>query len=146
MGCTEDSGFDTTEQPSPIQEPAVADEIENSELGGVQNDLLREFPRPDGIVDLRGRSLVEITVSDNVFDERFFRVDPGTTILFRNKGVDVHNVKPAIAGLFPPIEKEALDRGPQTIILDIPGDYPFFCSLHGTSKRGQTGYIVVGNA
>ena len=34
---------------------------------------------------------------------------------------------------------------PQTLVVAAPGDYPFYCSIHGTATRGQTGYLVVGD-
>jgi plastocyanin len=48
-------------------------------------------------------------------------------------------------GAFPKITKEALEDAPQALVLDVAGDYPFFCSIHGTANFGQTGYVVVGD-
>ncbi|MEZ5168712.1 MAG: plastocyanin/azurin family copper-binding protein [Acidimicrobiales bacterium] len=102
-------------------------------------------PGDDKFVDLRGNDVVEIDVRDNVYDARFFVVDPGTQIVFTNRGANTHNVTPAAEGAFAAITTEALSSGPQSIVLDAPGDYPFFCTVHGTAKRGQTGWVVVGN-
>ncbi len=103
-----------------------------------------DVTRPSEIVDLRGQETVEIEIRDNVYDERFFRVDPGTQIVFVNRGANTHDVTASADGAFPKITKEALTAAPQALVLDAPGDYPFYCSIHGTATRGQTGYVVVG--
>lgn len=105
-----------------------------------------DVARPSTIVDLRGQDLVEIEIRDNVFDERFFRVDPGTQIVFVNRGANTHDVTASAEGAFPKITKEALAAGSQALVLTAEGDYPFYCSIHGTQTRGQTGYVVVGGA
>lgn len=106
-----------------------------------------EIVRPDDkIIDLRGETRVEVPISDNVYDVRWFRVDPCTEIVFVNQGANPHNVYPVADGAFPKIEQDALEAGPQALVVAAPGDYPFFCSIHGTqSYRGQTGYLVVGD-
>lgn len=100
--------------------------------------------RPDDLIDLTGMAVVEIEVGDNVFRTRHFRVDPGTEIVFINTGNNQHNVEAAADGAFTKITDATLDEGPASLILDVPGDYPFFCSIHGSATRGQTGYVVVG--
>ncbi|MEM7142170.1 MAG: hypothetical protein AAF548_14195 [Actinomycetota bacterium] len=157
LGCAEDDPFATTVQSATTTEAPAGDGADGDgpvtdatadpvadDSPEPDDDPLSEFPRPAEIVDLRGQALVEIIVTENIFTERYFRVDPGTQILFRNEGSDAHNVKPAIAGAFPTIDKDALNLEPQALVLTEPGDYPFYCSLHGTSKRGQTGYVIVG--
>jgi len=104
-----------------------------------------DVSRPKTIVDLRGQASVLIDIRGNAFNERFFRVDPGTEIVFENNGVNPHNVTASAEGAFETIPKEALEESRQALILDAEGDYPFFCSLHGTETRGQTGYVIVGD-
>ena len=103
-------------------------------------------PAADKIVDLRGQTSVEIIVKDNTFETRRFRVDPGTQITFINRGFNNHNVIASAAGAFPNIDLPTPSTGPVGLILDAPGDYPFFCSLHGTALNGQTGYVIVGDS
>ena len=132
-GSDADPNDDTAED-DPASDPAVFPPVAD------------DINRPREIVDLRGREIVEIEIRDNVFDERFFRVDPATLIVFVNRGSNAHNVIAAAEGAFPEIGRDALDEAPQALVLDAPGDYPFFCSIHGTRTRGQTGYAVVGDA
>ena len=103
-------------------------------------------PRPaaDKIIDLRGQDEIEVVIRGNQFETRFFRVDPGTKIVFVDRGVNPHNVTPSNDGAFPTIDQESLEISPQALQLDIAGDYPFYCTIHGTKTRGQTGYVIVG--
>jgi plastocyanin len=150
LGCAADDPLefavtvqdDTTTPSAPIAATGETDAVEDVVLPPVNPDI----PRPSTIVDLRGQDLVEIEIRDNVFDERFFRVDPGTQIVFVNRGANTHDVTAAAEGAFPKITKEALIEGPQALVLSAEGDYPFYCSIHGTQTRGQTGYVVVGGA
>jgi plastocyanin len=125
---------------------------QTSTTAGVTDDGAADFPplapdisRPDELFDFRGQEVVEIEIRDNVFDARFFRVDPGTRIVFTNRGANTHDVTASAEGAFPKITKEALEDAPQALVLDVAGDYPFFCSIHGTANFGQTGYVVVGD-
>jgi plastocyanin len=106
-----------------------------------------EITRPDDkIIDLRGQARVEVSIRGNQYETRWFRVDPCTEIVFVNNGVNPHNVVPIADGAFPIIEEDLLEEGPQALIVAAPGDYPFYCSIHGTKTfRGQTGYLVVGD-
>ena len=132
---------DDEPEPAPTDD-GVPDDTADATFPPVNPDVAR----PSTIVDLRGQDLVEIEIRDNVFDERFFRVDPGTQIVFVNRGANTHDVTASAEGAFPKITKEALASGPQALVLTAEGDYPFYCSIHGTQTRGQTGYVVVGGA
>lgn len=58
-------------------------------------------------------------------------------------GSTPHNVVPVKESVFERIPDSALDEGPVTLVLEDSGDYPLFCSIHGTATFGQTGYVVV---
>ena len=102
-----------------------------------------QIERPMDLVDLTGNSEITVEVGDNYFRPRNFIVDPGTRIVFVNVGFTPHNVIPTEEGAFERIPDTALSEGPVTLILDDSGDYPLFCSIHGTATFGQTGYVVV---
>ncbi|MEZ5245957.1 MAG: hypothetical protein R2707_12735 [Acidimicrobiales bacterium] len=149
LGCAADDPLEfavtvqddtTTPTASTEADGETVDVAEDSVFPPVNPDV----SRPSTIVDLRGQETVEIEIRDNVFEERFFRVDPGTQIVFVNRGANTHDVTAAAEGAFPKITKEALLEAPQALILTAEGDYPFYCSIHGTATRGQTGFVVVG--
>ena len=147
VGCASDDALEfavTTQEPTATT-PAgddgdAASAVEPAVFPPVNPDVFR----PSEFVDLRGQATVEIEIRDNVFDERDFRVDPGTQIVFVNRGANTHDVTAGAEGAFPKITKEALAEAPQALVLDVEGDYPFFCSIHGTANFGQTGFVVVG--
>ena len=103
------------------------------------------WERPPDIVDLTGRPVVEVEVADNVFRTRDFVVDAGTEIVFVNVGSNDHNVKPSVPDSFPIVPD--FKKGESAALrLDAPGDYPFFCSIHGAPGIGQIGYVIVTDA
>lgn len=69
----------------------------------------------------------------------------GTELTWTNQGRNEHNVRPAIEGAFDSISAASLAvKGDSASRLFAePGDYPYFCSLHGTATNGQTGRIIV---
>ena len=105
-----------------------------------QNPLVR---RPTEFEDLTGRSRVEVEIADNVYRTRNFIVDAGTQIVFVNVGANPHNVVAAAEGAFEKIPEAALQADSAALVLDQPGDYPFYCSIHGGANWGQTGFVVV---
>ena len=88
---------------------------------------------------------MEVEVADNVFRTRDFVVDAGTEIVFVNVGSNDHNVKPSVPGAFPVVADFAKGES-AALRLDAPGDYPFFCSIHGAPGIGQIGYVIVTDA
>jgi plastocyanin len=102
-------------------------------------------PDPAKVVDLTGKKTVQITVKDNAYVPRYFKVSPGTKITFTNKGANDHTVHPSKTGAFVAITSPQLTSGKSaSITLDAAGDFPFYCKFHGTPTVGQTGYAIVG--
>lgn len=139
LGCAADDPIliEVTVQEAPTAAPVVGED---------PPPPTDTVPRPaaDKIIDLRGQERVEVVIRGNQFETRFFRIDPGTQIVFVNRGVNPHNVTASVDGAFPTIGQDSLETSPQALQLDIAGDYPFYCTIHGTKTRGQTGYVIVG--
>ena len=94
--------------------------------------------------DLSGEGATTIVAKDNSYVPQFITVSPGTKITFDNKGRAAHNVIPVQKGAFEKIATEDLQPGDSdTIVLDEPGVYPYYCSLHGTPDKGMFGRIIV---
>ncbi len=95
-------------------------------------------------VDLTGKTAVEIQVKDNFYEPKVFSVDPGTKVTFKNVGNNAHNVVPVQDGAFPAIATGSLDPGmTATITAPSPGEYRFYCSIHGSPNKGQRGAMIV---
>ena len=100
---------------------------------------------PDDALDLTGFATIDIDIQDNAFVQRVVVVSAGTEIVWTNQGRNEHNVRPSIEGAFEPISTLDLAEKGQSASLrfDAPGDFPYFCSLHGTAGNGQTGRVIV---
>jgi plastocyanin len=96
------------------------------------------------IADLTDESDPSVDARDNVFNEKYVEVSKGTTVTFENAGENVHNVLPVEDGAFTPIDADEFDPGDTgTITFDEAGDFPYYCSLHGTKTKGMIGGVRV---
>ena len=60
-----------------------------------------------------------------------------------NDGSNDHDVV-AVGGLDFGVAKEQFAPGQEYAhVFNAPGEYPYYCSLHGTPTAGMTGVIVV---
>lgn len=101
------------------------------------------FPK-DELVDETGKSVVEIKAIDNSLEPRYVMVSPGTRIVWRNEGRNPHDILPDVDGAFPAAKASEMPPGAtHTVTLTEPGDYPYYCSTHGTMKSGMNGAIRV---
>lgn len=90
---------------------------------------------------------VEVTVDaiDNSFRPEALTVAPGTEVLWTNRGRNDHDIVPVDDDGF---GVDAEQFGPGATYryrFTEPGEYPYYCSLHGTKTRGMVGKIVVGD-
>ena len=103
---------------------------------------------PDDAVDLTGSAQVTVVVTDNAFTDRIILVSPGTEVVWVNEGRNDHNVRPSAEGpgpgWFAEVDVGSLaDGGSGSVTFDNVGDFPYFCSFHGTARRGQRGRVIV---
>ena len=95
-------------------------------------------------VNLTGTAKPEVDALDNVFKAKFIEVKAGATVTFRNDGRNTHNVVPVEEIEFTGVEASAFEPGAEVAItFDEPGEFPYYCSLHGTTTKGMTGAIRV---
>ncbi len=95
-----------------------------------------------------GSELILVYALDNSFRPGTLQVEVGSTVQFINGGRNDHNVLPSSGGTAWGVATE--DFGPRDtyeVRFDEPGEYPYYCSLHGTTAAGMIGSIrVVGAA
>lgn len=121
----------------PATSPAVATTKPKPASEGP--DLAKET-----FVDLTAEAEVLVDVRDNAFDEKYIEVKAGTPITFDNRGRTEHNVLPVTPGAFAQIDADDLEPGvEQTLTFEVPGDYAYYCSLHGTKTKGMVGAVRV---
>lgn len=97
---------------------------------------------PDDIVVMDGDE-VEVTSLDNTFRAENIQVEPGTTVVWTNKGRNDHDVLPVEGDDW---GAEVDDFAPGDVYehtFDEAGVYPYYCSIHGTTTAGMIGTVVV---
>ncbi|MEM9468220.1 MAG: plastocyanin/azurin family copper-binding protein [Actinomycetota bacterium] len=124
---------------------ALEDQTAEAEADAEAEPEPPEIEIPENALDLTGFDTIDIDIQDNAFVQRVVVVSAGTEIVWTNQGRNEHNVRPSIDGAFEPISTLALAEKGQSASLtfDAPGDFPYFCSLHGTATNGQTGRVIV---
>jgi len=107
------------------------------------------------VVDLRAKATgeypeVEVAVKDNDFVPPAIRINPGTTVSWKNEGRSAHDILPDdpaqdFGGVFG-VHADKFQPGDKyEFRFDAPGVYRYYCSLHGTKTAGMIGEIVVGD-
>jgi plastocyanin len=97
----------------------------------------------DKYVDLTGKNSVDVEAVDNSFSERYIEISAGTQVAFANAGRNPHNVVPVNPD-FDGIPVESFQPGSRNLVtFSKPGTYAYYCSLHGSAKRGMNGRIIV---
>lgn len=95
---------------------------------------------------------VRVQTLDNSFRPEVVEIAVGTEVVWTNDGRNDHDVTPSDAT---PSEVAdgttawgvtSADFEPGAEyrhVFDAPGEYPYYCSIHGTPDAGQTGLIIV---
>ncbi len=125
VGCSDDEAADETEATTTaVQElPELSDSL---------------------FVESTGVEAVDIDVIDNSFEERYVTVSAGTTVTWTNNGEVEHNVTPSVEGQFAGVDSDGFGPGSvHSVTFDEPGEYQYYCTIHGTPRNGQTGAIRV---
>jgi len=89
--------------------------------------------------------VVEVEAVDNVFKPETIEIEPGTEVRWVNKGRNAHDVEPTEADLGDwGIALADFQPGvTYSHVFTEPGEYPYYCTAHGTRTRGMIGKIVV---
>lgn len=87
---------------------------------------------------------------DNDFDPKTVRVEPGTTVMWTNRGRSPHNIvasrKHQDFGAPFGVKTNAFKPGDDyEFTFGQPGAYAYYCTLHGTATTGMRGTVVVGS-
>lgn len=96
-----------------------------------------------GLPATSGAAPRSVSITDNQFDPRHTRVNPGDTVIWSNNGSRVHDVT-ADDGSF---KSDPLEPG-ETFrhTFQEEGFYYYFCSFHGARRKvGMWGRVIVGN-
>ena len=148
--CSDDDSLDAFVEVEPeivIETEALDVDIDALEEAATDAEVNEPAPIeiPDDALDLSGMDQVALDIQDNAFTQRVVVVSAGTEITWTNQGRNEHNVRPAVEGAFEPISTlDLAEKGDSaSLVFETPGDFPYFCSLHGTATNGQTGRVIV---
>lgn len=87
--------------------------------------------------------VTSVVALDNSFRPERIEIAVGDEVRWENRGLNDHDVL-SVQGEQWGVEVEGF--GPGTVyahVFDRPGDYRYFCSIHGTESFGMTGTITV---
>jgi plastocyanin len=95
--------------------------------------------------DDTGKKEAAVSVVDNSFESAYVLVTAGTKVVWTNDGRNQHNVQPVTPDAFAGVATTDFAPGQShAATFDKPGDYPYYCSIHGTKNlSGQSGVIRV---
>jgi plastocyanin len=88
---------------------------------------------------------VDISSPDNAFEPGYVKIKPGTAVTWSNDGRNDHNVTPVVEGSFDGVPTDEFKPGQvYSTTFDEPGDYAYYCTIHGTKNLGgQSGVVRV---
>jgi plastocyanin len=93
-------------------------------------------------VDEPTGEVVDVQAVDNTFSADRVVVAPGTTVRWTNAGSNDHDVL-SIGGGFGVDEQSFRPGQTYSHVFDTPGEYPYYCELHGLPTVGMIGVVVV---
>jgi plastocyanin len=97
----------------------------------------------DAAVEANGET-VDVVALDNTFRPDSIEIVAGTAVRWENRGRNDHDVLPADESQQWGVDVAGFAPGDvYTLLFDTPGEYPYFCSIHGTKDVGMVGTIVV---
>lgn len=90
-----------------------------------------------------GESVVVLAL-DNSFRSEKIEITAGTEVVWENRGRNSHDVVPVDGANAWGITAEDFAPGAQyDRVFSVPGEYRYYCSIHGTADVGMTGTVVV---
>jgi len=99
---------------------------------------------------------ITIQALDNSFRPVEFEISAGTEVVFENRGRNDHNILPdsvadddELTALLADgegwgvVAAEFVPGDTYAHVFDVPGTYPYYCSIHGSPGAGMYGSLVV---
>ncbi len=144
-GCAADDPVGLFVEPATTNAPVVTEAPAPTLVADDPAPAEVQVEVPDDAIDMTGLDEVALDIQDNAFSQRVVVVSPGTVVTWTNQGRNEHNVTPVVKDSFAKIPTASLaTKGASaSVTFADAGEYAYFCSLHGTRTRGQTGQIFV---
>jgi plastocyanin len=128
-GCANDApGAGEADQPAESTPPPPPPSPGSSEPG--------EPPAPPS-------ESVIVVAADNRFEPQEIEIAPGTEVVWVNRGRNDHDLMSDSAAEFGAVAADFKPGDEYRFVFTEPGEYPYHCTIHGTSEVGMIGTIVV---
>jgi plastocyanin len=85
----------------------------------------------------------EVVALDNSFRPQALDVNVGDTVSWENRGNNDHNVLSVETGTWGVEVTEFAPGDVYTHVFTEPGEYAYYCSIHGSEHAGMVGTITV---
>ena len=87
---------------------------------------------------------LDVLALDNNFRDEEIEIVAGTTVVWENGGRNDHNIVPVDERAGWGVDIEEFRPGDvYSHTFTTPGEYPYYCTLHGTADFGMIGTVVV---
>ena len=107
-------------------------------------DTITSDPAPDDapVAEPAGE-VIDVLAIDNSFRAETIEISAGDEVRWENRGQNEHNIVPVDPAAWG-IDTDSFQPGDvyEYTFLE-PGEYPYYCSIHGNETVGMTGTIVV---
>ena len=130
------AGGSTTTQP-----PAAAPT--GSDAAAAEATPVTESPAPT-VPMVEPTGVVEPVIAlDNSFRQQVIEISVGDEVVWENRGLNEHNALPVGGGDWG-VETEHFQPGAvYAHVFTVPGEYDYFCSIHGNETVGMVGTVIV---
>jgi plastocyanin len=128
----------TTTAPAGSTDAAVAGAVSSPESTVLPIEPEPAVPaaEPTGVV-------VPVIALDNTFRPEVIEINVGDEVLWENRGMNEHNVL-SVNGPEWGVEVDLFQPGDvYAHVFTEPGEYRYYCSIHGTADVGMIGTIIV---
>ncbi len=125
----------STSTVAPAPEPADSDEMDEPTV--TEAPALTVPPvEPTGVV-------IPVIALDNSFRPEVIEISVGDEVLWENRGLNEHNAL-SVVGDDWGVEVEQFQPGDIFAhVFTEPGEYDYFCSIHGSETVGMIGKVIV---
>ncbi|CAN5624627.1 hypothetical protein BH23ACT3_BH23ACT3_02830 [soil metagenome] len=122
----------------PPPAPVVATTVPST---GAESDLALDTGSPVPVAP-NGQS-VRVQSLDNTFRPDTVEITAGTEVVFTNDGRNDHDVIASDGAAWGVVAEMFAPGNEYRHVFTLPGEYPYYCSIHGTADFGMIGTIVV---
>jgi plastocyanin len=119
-----------------------ADDPTETTVDGVDEPVTESTAVPTPTVAPTG-VVVPVFALDNSFRPDRIEIEVGDEVLWENRGLNEHNVL-YVEGADWGVQVESFQPGDvYSHVFTEPGEYRYYCSIHGSTEVGMVGMIIV---